>query len=212
MNERYRWRGGSEFLLRHSAGAPVTLLVIPALFEEANRMRRFTVSVMRQLAVSGIGTILPDLPGTGESSTALADVMLQDWHDTITALAPSVSGSIAIRGGALLDAPIKNCWRLAPDAGERLLRDMARATSFSTGISPTEIDAKARQQPTRIAGNFFTPTLYSAVHAAVPIGQAHVTAVEGAKLWRAAEPGDDPEFAKRIADDIVSWAATCVAS
>jgi hypothetical protein len=209
MIERYTWRGGSEYLLRHGAGSSITFLVLPALFEEANRMRRFTVSVMRNLADQGIGTILPDLPGTGESESALADVSLQDWRDAVSALAANMMGSIAIRGGCLLDETLTNRWRLAPDNGERLLRDMTRATAFSEGISASQIDARARTTPTRLAGNLISPALYTALHNAVPVDGAHVTTVEGPKLWRAAEPGDDPSFARVIADDIAAWTKTC---
>src|ERR1700712_5512911 len=99
-------------LLRHGSGSAVPGLVLPALFEEANRMRRFTVSVMRALAQRGIGTILPDLPGTGESLTALTDVSLDDWRDAVRMLASEirvhqgVSLTVAIRGGAILDAAV----------------------------------------------------------------------------------------------------------
>jgi hypothetical protein len=209
MIDIYRWRGGTEMLLRHGAGSPITLLILPALFEEANRMRRFTVSVMRNLADMGIGTILPDLPGMGESETDLFDVTLHDWHEAASALMPDIFGSVAIRGGALLDGRFKNRWRLAPESGERLLRDMVRATAFSEGVSATELDQRARASLTRLAGNVISPALYTALHDAVPVDDADTTSVDGPKLWRAAEPGDDPEFARRIADDVSAWTKTC---
>jgi hypothetical protein len=209
MNEAYRWRGGTEMLLRHGAGSPTTLLVLPALFEEANRMRRFTVSVMRYLGTRGIGTILPDLPGTGDSEMRLCDASLADWHDAVSALAEQASGSVAIRGGALLDGALGRRWRLAPDSGERLLRDMIRATALSGGLSAADLDRQARAQPTRLAGNMLSPDLYTALHAATPVEGAHVATVEGPKLWRSAEPSDDPEFARVVADDIASWITTC---
>ncbi len=209
MSEIYRWRGGAEHVLRHGAGSPVTLLVLPALLEEANRMRRFTASVMRHLAAQNIGTILPDLPGTGESETPLNNVNLLDWHDAVSAVSGNVIGSVAIRGGALLDGASKNRWRLAPESGERLLRDMTRATALSAGVPASEIDRQARKVTTRLAGNVINPTLYVALHDAAPVEAAHITTVEGPKLWRAAEPSDDPAFAKLIADDIFAWTKTC---
>jgi hypothetical protein len=209
MIETYRWRGGTEMLLRHGAGLPITVLILPALFEEANRMRRFTISVMRNLAQSGISSILPDLPGTGESQIGICDIVLEDWHDAVSALIPGILGSVAIRGGALLDGPIKNRWRLSPESGERLLRDMVRATAFSESIAVNELDQRARIRPQRLAGNLISPGLYTALHDAVPDEGAHVTAIDGPKLWRAAEPGDDPEFASAIANDIAAWIKTC---
>ena len=209
MSETYRWRGGTELLLRHGAGLPITLLVLPALFEEANRMRRFTVSVMRLLAERQIGTIMPDFPGTGESATRLADVALRDWHDAVSALSGGVFGSIAIRGGALLDGTLRNRWQLAPESGERLLRDMARATALSAGLSAGDIDKQARTVPTRLAGNIISPALYTALSEAVTTDGAHATSVVGTKLWRAAEPSDDPVFARLVADDIAVWTQMC---
>jgi hypothetical protein len=209
MIETYRWRGGTEMLLRHGAGSPMTLLVLPALFEEANRMRRFTVSVMRLLAERNIGTILPDVPGAGESQTKLSDVSLSDWCDAVSALSGDVLGSIAFRGGALLDHSIKNRWQLSPESGERLLRDMTRATALSAGLSASEISAQARIMPTRLAGNLFNPAFYKALSGAAPEDGAYVSPVEGPKLWRAAEPGDDPDFARLVADDITAWVQMC---
>jgi hypothetical protein len=209
MTETYRWRCGTEMLLRHGAGSPITLLILPALFEEANRMRRFTISVMRNLADVGVGTVLPDLPGTGESLTDLAEVTMQDWHEAVSDMVDTVFGSLAIRGGALFDGAFKKRWRLAPESGERLLRDMTRATAFSEGVSSTELDHRVRTAPTRLAGNLIGPSLYKALSDAVPVDGAHTTAVDGPKLWRAAEPSDAPDFAHLIANDIAAWTKTC---
>ena len=212
MNEIYRWRGGSENLLRHGAGSPVTLLVLPALFEEANRMRQFTVSIMRNLASRGIGTILPDLPGTGESETALCDTVFDDWNDAVVALSRSVWGSVSFRGSALLDHNFKKRWQFAPEAGERLLRDLARATAFSGGNSVADLEHQARTRPTRLAGNLLSPEMYLALHDAQVVGGAHICDVPGPKLWRAAEPTCDAAFAFQLADDIATWVKKCAAS
>ena len=209
MKDTYRWRGGTEMLLRQGTGSSITLLVLPALFEEANRMRRFTVTVMRALAERGIGTILPDLPGTGESEVSLSSVTYQDWHNAVSAFAPAVFGSIAFRGGALLDDVFDNRWRLAPETGERILRDMVRATAFSEGKSATDLDQQAQSTTTRLAGNLIGPALYTALSKVVPIDGSQEAVVEGLKLWRAAEPGDDQDFAQQVADNITAWIKTC---
>lgn len=212
MNETYRWRGGYENLLRHGDGSPVTLLVLPALFEEANRMRRVTVAVMRLLAMKDIGTILPDLPGTGESETALCDVKFSDWQDAVSTHSANVLGSISFRGGALLDGACNWRWRLAPETGERLLRDMMRATAISGDVSVAELECLASTQPTRLAGHLFSPEMYLALHNVRAVSGGHVSDVTGPKLWRAAEPSHDAAFANRVADDIVAWIKTCAAS
>jgi hypothetical protein len=229
LNERYTWRGGSEMLLRHGEGSAVTVLVLPALFEEANRMRRFTVSVMRALAEREIGTILPDLPGTGESLTALTDISLDDWRDAVRVLADEMrvsqgkTLSVAIRGGAVLDAAVDHGWRLAPESGERVLRDLVRATALSSGVSAAEIDRRARVQSIALAGHTLSPELYSdLLHASTSTadrrsarlgddGGPRDVSLTGSRLWRNAEPGDDPDFVQAVSDDISDWTAICVA-
>jgi alpha-beta hydrolase superfamily lysophospholipase len=224
MIGRYRWRGGEEHYLRLGEDAPVTLLVLPALFEEANRMRRFTVSLMRALADGGIGTVLPDLPGTGESTSEIADVTFAQWSEAINSVADTVSKplkTVAFRGGALLDGAATAGWRLAPESGERLLRDMVRATALSQGVSASELDKTARIAPTRLAGNIIAPHFYSALADAAPLQGRYRTArleddvaerdvtLTGSKLWRAAEPGEDAALVAAAAADIADWIATC---
>jgi hypothetical protein len=59
---------------------PTRLLIVPALFDEGNRMRRLTVEVMRRLAASGIASVLPDLPGLQESTFPLERANLGLWR------------------------------------------------------------------------------------------------------------------------------------
>src|SRR3546814_16734741 len=50
------------------ADAPrATIVIVPPLFEEANRTRRTLVLAMRALAADGFAAVLPDLPGPNES-------------------------------------------------------------------------------------------------------------------------------------------------
>ncbi len=227
MNEHYAWRGGSEWLLRHGEAAEPTVLVLPALFEEANRMRRFTVSVMRGLAARGIGTILPDLPGMGESVTALADVTLADCKEAVATLANDVREregrcfSLAIRGGALFDSAADYGWRLAPESGDRVLRDLVRATALSSGQSATDVDRRARLTPTMLAGNLIAPEFYVDLMAAPMLSTnrrivrladdagARDISLSGSRLWRAAEPGDDPNMSEAAVADIALWVHQC---
>lgn len=228
MSERYAWRGGEEMLLRHGTGSPLTLLVLPALFEESSRMRRFTVAVMRGLAQRRIGSILADLPGTGESLTPLADLRLDDWHEAVASLMSTIRGhegrclTIAIRGGALLDGGAYHGWRLAPETGDRLLRDLVRATAVTAGRPAAEIDRDARMQPVTLAGHRFAPVLFAALStASLPTGERRTVrladdpgacdvTIPGSRLWRAAEPSHDPAMAEAAIDDIERWIATCV--
>ncbi|MFM9978554.1 MAG: hypothetical protein ACKVOP_10995 [Sphingomonadaceae bacterium] len=206
----------SGFALRFGEGAPRTCLILPALFEEANRMRRFTVSLMRALADRNITTMLPDLPGQGESTIALDSIGLDDWHSALADIAatlPKPLYSIAIRGGALLDGPADYRWRLAPESGARILRDMVRATALSQGKRMTEIDAAARSGPTHLAGNRLAPRFYAELAAAlVPEGKSRTPDLTGARLWRSAEPAEDAELLAAAVTDIVKWLDSCAAS
>jgi hypothetical protein len=209
MIDSYTWRGGKEMLLRMGVGLPVAVLVLPALFEEANRMRRFTVSVMWQLEMRKIGTLLPDLPGQGESSTPLGAARMADWQEAVAAIPDKPLHVIAFRGGSLLGSDFRHRWHFAPDSGERLLRDMVRATALSEGVPASEIVARARQEQTRLAGNLIGPDLYNDLCAAKPVDGAIVSKVEGPNLWRSAEPGDDSAYAGLVADEIAVWVQTC---
>jgi hypothetical protein len=218
-----------EFLLRHGDGANTTLLILPALFEEANRMRRFTASLMRALAEVGLGSVLPDLPGTGESLLETAEIAFDDWTRAAATLADDIREregrclTVAIRGGALLDDAANAGWRLAPETGERLLRDMVRATALTGAVAAGDLDAQALREPTALAGNTLSPALYAGLKAAVLPEGAYRTVrmaddaqpadatISGSRLWRAAEPSDDPAMVAAAVKDIVEWASLCAA-
>ena len=94
----------NELALVADTGGPHRLLIIPALFDEANRMRRFTVEVMRRLAGAGIACFLPDLPGCNESTARLDHQTPADWQLAMAGAARHFAAShvLAIRGGALM--------------------------------------------------------------------------------------------------------------
>ena len=52
-----------ELLLAFDQGRERRVLILPAWFDEANKMRRFTVQAMRALDEAGVDAFLPDLPG-----------------------------------------------------------------------------------------------------------------------------------------------------
>ena len=209
----YAWRGGREAMLRLGPTTGRPLVIVPPLFEEANRMRRLLVEVMRALAAHDIATLLPDLPGMGDSCVATRDARIDDWRDAMKGVAatlPTPIATIAVRGGCLLDAIGVERWRLAPVAGASLLRDMVRATALTAGTRPAELTAAARTTATRLAGNLIDPSLYVALDAAEVEGDAHVAQLAG-RPWRRAEPGDDPAFVTAMVDDVVTWTKMCAA-
>jgi hypothetical protein len=221
--ETYAWRGGREAILRFGPeGAPL-VLVLPPLFEEANRTRHFLVEVMRGLATQGIASMLPDLPGTNDSPVTTVDARLENWQEAIAAL-PVPIASVSLRGGALLDgfAATDLHWRLSPETGARLLRDMVRATAMTADVKAGELEVAARAQPTALAGNLIHPDLFSALEAAIPAATGTIRTMRledeageadarlsGTPLWRRAEPDHDPALAAAIVADITEWMTSC---
>ena len=104
------------------------LLILPALFDEANRLRRFTVATMRQLASLGIASVLPDLPGCGESLWPLEAQDLTRWRAAAMAATAHFNTShvLTIRGGVCLAPPGLPGWHYAPQAASAQLRQLLR--------------------------------------------------------------------------------------
>ena len=88
--EHYDWPGGREAMLRFGPPHGPTMVAALPFFEEANRTRAAMVDVLRQLAVRGIGSILPDLPGTNESLLATSDATLAAWRGAFAAACTGV--------------------------------------------------------------------------------------------------------------------------
>ncbi|MEC8178678.1 MAG: hypothetical protein VX072_03345, partial [Pseudomonadota bacterium] len=70
----------SEAALVFNRARDARLLVIPPLFEEANKLRRQIVEIMRRLDDAGIDSVLPDLPGCNESPAPLENQSLTSWR------------------------------------------------------------------------------------------------------------------------------------
>jgi hypothetical protein len=221
--ESYAWREGREAMLRFGPSATPVVLVLPPLFEEANRTRHFLIEIMRGLAAQGVASVLPDLPGTNDSPVATVDARLADWREAIGAL-PAPAMTVSLRGGALLDdfAGTDLHWRLSPETGARLLRDMIRATAMTGSLGARGIEDAARTQPTALAGNMVHYDLFAALEAAIPATTGTIRTVRlddeagdadarlsGTPLWRRAEPDHDPALAAAVVTDIRQWMTSC---
>lgn len=203
------------------ASGPV-VLIAPALFEEANRTRAFTVAIMRRLAERCIASVLPDLPGTNESLVATQDARLGDWRAAFAAvIPPRPTHGVAIRGGALFDdeADLVGRYHLSPPTGADLVRDLVRTRlagmrEGGAAFDPAEIDRPG--PPIMLAGNAVARDLLVALKAAHPSPADRVARLEGDPRsadrvfagrppWRSAEPDANPVLAVAIADDIADW-------
>src|SRR3546814_12255013 len=85
------------------AGPPrATVLIVPPLFEEANRTRRTLVLAMRALAAEGLSALLPDLPGQNESPIPLVEADLTRWSVALARVVDGIGGPVVVaslRGG-----------------------------------------------------------------------------------------------------------------
>jgi hypothetical protein len=218
---------GEHHLRIAPKGTPrATVLIVPPLFEEANRARRTLVLAMRALAAQGFTALLPDLPGQNESLVALEDVDLARWQAALDGVAAGIDGPVltaSVRGGALIDHAAKAAgwWRLAPAGGASLLRTLMRArvsADREAGLA-TSIDslqAEAGSAPLLLAGNRLSPAMVAQLGSAgvQPVSPLRsiglgTDGIAGTPLWLRAEPGEDAAMAQAIADDIAAWSATC---
>lgn len=226
MIKTYRWSRGEEYMLCFGETHANQIIVIQPLFEEANRTRHMLVNVMRELSANGIGAVLPDLPGMGESMTPLVDVELQDWREALEACTKSLRqsheriGTLSLRGGTLLDdaADADFHWRCAPETGQRLVRDLMR-TRLASG---TDIESG---ETLALAGNKVRKSLIDALGAASPAALSVLRTVRletdqapsdariaAGPLWRRSEPGDDPVLQSEIVNDFRKWVSECATS
>lgn len=187
------------------------LLVLPAWFDEANKMRRQTVEVMRRLDLSGVDSFLPDFAGCNESLQPLATQTLECWRSAAQVAAAQFRAThvLAVRAGCLLAPPGLPGWRYAPTTGAKALRSLLRARTVAAredGHSETieDLSAIARFEGITLAGWPLGAALFNALESAVANADSQQATIQqsdigGAGLWLRAEPGEDPEQADMLA-------------
>ncbi len=190
--------------------AGLCLLVLPALFDEANKMRRFTVEVMRLLARRGVASVLPDLPGCNESTVPMAGQTLAGWREAAACAARELGAThvLTVRAGVLL-APDLPGWAYAPLAGSTALRALLRARILSSreaAVAETSKDLLelGRAEGLELAGYALSAAMVREMaHAALPVPlplcEIRQDEVEGAGLWLRAEPEHDQAQARALA-------------
>ncbi|MDC8753445.1 hypothetical protein OIK40_02175 [Erythrobacter sp. sf7] len=200
-----------ELLVALDRGRDRRVLICPAWFDEANKLRRFTVEVMRRLDAAGIDSFLPDLPGCNDSLARLDAQTLTGWRAGMTAAAQALSAShvLAIRTGALLAPETLPGWHYAPQSGPRLLRGMIRARTIAARESGFEEKAEAlmalgRSEGLTLGGWPLSAAMIGELESAEPVlvaGQSEITQamLGGAGLWLRAEPDEDGAQADALA-------------
>lgn len=184
--------------------------MLPAWFDEGNKLRHFTVEVMRRLDGSGIDSFLPDLPGCNESSAPLAEQTLETWRSEAAEAASYFAAThvLAIRAAAAITPELPG-WRYAPQAGSSQLRSLLRARILSSREVGRDEDrdtllAEGRERGLELAGYRLGPAMVAALAAAeLPTAnlQRDVSQgdVGGPGLWLRAEPEHDPKQADALA-------------
>ncbi|GHC87689.1 hypothetical protein GCM10019060_10240 [Novosphingobium pokkalii] len=130
------------------------VLIVPPLFDEMNRARAMLVAVMRDLAAAGIASVLPDLPGCGESVQDFAAQSLNAWRAATAAAARHFGAShvLALRGGALVAPPALPGWALDPLHGDAVLRPLLRAAALAARARGEESGVAALLEQGRAQG------------------------------------------------------------
>ncbi|MEM7688282.1 MAG: hypothetical protein AAF291_04605 [Pseudomonadota bacterium] len=200
-----------ELIVTFDKGRTARILILPALFDEANKLRRFTLTVMRALDEMGIDSALPDWPGCNESLAALEAQTLEGWRADALQAAQSFGAThcLSIRAGALLAPTQLSGWQYAPLDGPKLLSAMLRARMIAAreaGQSETREDLleRGRAEGLTLAGwPLGAPLVRALESAALNAAPAQTvidqSAVGGAGLWLRAEPDENTDQATALA-------------
>lgn len=226
---QYSFSGNSEQYIHLGRKHARQILIIPPFFEEMNRTRWLLLAAMRTLDAARIGTILPDLPGQNESLAPDESIGLGAWRAALERLAAQ-SGVIidmvaAFRSGAMIDdaAFCSLHWRLAPQDGPALLRQLVRArlaADREQGLSGGKdmLLAQARLEGAEFAGTRLPAAMIGELErAGLPLHEQVRTVqlegsaagadarLSGTPLWRQGEPQQDHWLAQQIAADMAAW-------
>ena len=187
------------------------LLIIPPLFDEANRMRAQLVLLMRTLRDLGISSVMPDLPGMNESLQPQASQTLSAWRAAAASAAKhfGVRHALYVRQACALDSGAVPASHYAPSEPSKLLKAMVRAQSLAEkeagkDRTASQILDAARVQGDQVAGWEIGRTMAQELcetaevtnKAATPITHEQIG---GRALWLSNEGGVDERQAQVLA-------------
>ncbi len=210
----------------HHRGRP-TIILVPPIFDEANKVRRTLLITLRALAQHGFAVALPDLPGQNDSLVETSSVDISHWRQSLRDFSKTIDGDIATaswRGGSLIDdaAPAIAHWRMSPVCGSTLLKSLLRgklASLKEAGRSMTmaQLRAEALSNGAELAGHRLSSSMIAQLENAIPSEPHHLRVVEpqspgigGSALWLRSEPTEDAQMAQAMANDISAWVQSCV--
>lgn len=205
-----------ELAVAFEAERGARLLIVPPMFEEMNRTRRFLIETQRRLDAAGVDSILPDLPGCNESLQAFTAQSLGSWRNAMACAARHFRAThvLGVRGGALVFPSALPGWVLEPVKGASILRQLLRArvlTAREAGLEENSADLleSGRNQGLELAGYRLGAALVAGLDAALPEdeGQRGIRQSElggGGALWLRSEPGEDPVQSAALAGIIAA--------
>jgi len=199
-----------EYALTFDRSRTQRLLIVPALFDEANRLRRMLVETMRLLDSAGIDSFLPDLPGTNESTQAFDAQSLHGWRVAMKHASSHfrVTDVLAVRGGTLVFPTTLPGWVYEPAKGPTILRQLLRARTIAAREAGRHEDSASlleigRTEGLELAGYRCGASLIAGLQDALPQieGQRLIAQAElgGGGLWLRAEPAAAPDQSAALA-------------
>lgn len=211
----YTAPGGQEELALTfgDPACPVRVLALPAWFDEASKLRHFTVELLRALKHGGVFGVLPDLPGCNESLASLDAQDLVSWRAAAMKAAQTFGCThvLALRAGVNI-APDLPGWAYAPLAGKAALRGLVRARVVAAKEAGRAENSEAllesgRRGGLEAGGYALGPAMVAAMadanlpaHALAALTPADFGA---AGLWLRAEPDHDAAQAEALAARIL---------
>lgn len=212
------WRapgGSDELAVSFEPEGGQRLLVLPAWFDESNKLRHFTIETMRALQHAGIASVLPDFPGCNESTAPLNGQDLDIWRAAAHAAASQLGCThvLAMRAGANI-APAMPGFAYAPLAGKSALRALLRARVISSkeaGTAETREDLLelGKTDGLELAGYNLGPAMVNQLAAAELPSQNDLSTIAqgdigGGGLWLRMEPDHDQGQAEALAARIIA--------
>lgn len=210
--------GKAEFAIALDRNRSHRVLVLSALLDEANKLRHFTVELMRALDRAGMDSFLPDLPGCNESQASLNAQDMDSWRRAAATAAQhfGVTHVLALRGGGLLAPDAVPGWCYAPVKGSSLLGTLLRARVLASREAGLEENrdallAQGRESGLELGGHSLSASMLAGLQSAEP--PPHLTPIVqsdigGGGLWLRAEPEHDAvqseALAARIARDLAA--------
>ena len=209
--------GSDELATAFGEAGSQRLLVLPAWFDEGNKLRQVTVEAMRAMERLGVASVMPDLPGCNESLAPLPSQNLESWRLAAADAARHLGCShvLAVRAGANV-APDLPGWAWAPLAGKSALRALLRARVIAAkeaGAAETSdgLLETGKAQGLDLAGYRLGAAMIAGLaeaelpaSALTPIAQSDLG---GPGLWLRAEPEHDAAQAEALARIIAAGLA-----